>query len=366
MAGDLDIRHTAGLMCVSLLAYHTPLPRLSGIFFVTWFFIELKDIFIREVLLVRATRSGHPEMGRVLAPVSTVITWAVIAACAAYTCGLLGINLRPLLTVGGMGGLAAGLAAQQVLQNLVSGLNIFLSRPFVVGDQVVFSGGADVEGTVESVEVMRTLVKTADGSLVAVPNNVVAALVVSNRTRALVELPSAAAKAAAAPGTAAAPLRRLLCFKVQLPRDTEARVEEVRGAVKAYLQGPDAQLLASMDGGDGQGRPREVVLPTATFTGAALASDNGAAAAATAVLEAPPKAAAVAAEIVHDNATPAQLLRVSVELAALAADHLQLFVRTEVLYDPAHEVTSAEARSEAILLGVSRLVKERYGGLVLF
>lgn len=335
-------------------------------FFATWFFIELKDILIREVLLVRATRAGRPELGRVLAPVSTVVTWAAIAACAAYTCGLLGINLRPLLTVGGMGGLAAGLAAQQVLQNLVSGLNIFLSRPFVVGDQVVFTGGANVEGTVESVEVMRTLVKTADGSLVAVPNNVVATLVVSNRTRALVEVPKAG-KAATASVAGAAPLRRLLCFKVQLPRDMEDRVEEVRVAVKAYLQGPAGQLiLAPTDviiEGDGQDGARELVAAAPGVSSGALASTNGAA---TAVLEAPAKVSAAPAENADGSAPTEQLLRVSVELAALCADHLELFVRTELLYDPALEATTPEARTEALLLGVSRLVKEQYGGLVLF
>jgi small-conductance mechanosensitive channel len=39
-------------------------------------------------------------------------------------------------------------------------VNIFLSRPFVVGDQVKFAGGSDLEGTVEAVEIMRTLLRT--------------------------------------------------------------------------------------------------------------------------------------------------------------------------------------------------------------
>jgi hypothetical protein len=41
-----------------------------------------------------------------------------------------------------------------------AGVNIFLSRPFVVGDQVMFAGGSDLEGTVEAVEIMRTLLRT--------------------------------------------------------------------------------------------------------------------------------------------------------------------------------------------------------------
>jgi hypothetical protein len=46
-------------------------------------------------------------------------------------------------------------------------VNIFLSRPFVIGDQVKFAGGSDLEGTVEAVEFMRTLLRTTGGSFEA-------------------------------------------------------------------------------------------------------------------------------------------------------------------------------------------------------
>ena len=42
-------------------------------------------------------------------------------------------------------------------------MNIFLSRPFVVGDQVKFAGATELEGTVEAVEIMRTLLRTTGG-----------------------------------------------------------------------------------------------------------------------------------------------------------------------------------------------------------
>jgi hypothetical protein len=101
---------------------------------------------------------------------------------------------------------------------LRAGINIFLTRPFVIGDQVRFVGallGAEpVTGTVEGVEIMRTLVRTSEGTLVAVPNKLVAELVVFNRTRSLSGVPRAEAAAVAA----AAPLRRVLCFNIQLDR----------------------------------------------------------------------------------------------------------------------------------------------------
>jgi hypothetical protein len=75
-------------------------------------------------------------------------------------------------------------------------------------------GAEPVTGTVEGVEIMRTLVRTSEGTLVAVPNKLVADLVVFNRTRSLTGVPRAEAAAVAA----AAPLRRVLCFNIQLDR----------------------------------------------------------------------------------------------------------------------------------------------------
>jgi len=96
-----------------------------------------QDILIREIILVRAIRSGRTELERVLVPLSTLVSWAAVLACGLSICGTLGVDLKPLLAVGGAGGLAAGFASQQLLLNLVSGINIFLTRPFVVGDQVI-------------------------------------------------------------------------------------------------------------------------------------------------------------------------------------------------------------------------------------
>lgn len=120
---------------------------ITGILFTTWFLIQLKDIFIREILLVEAIRSGRKELERVYLPLNTLVTWAAVLACGVSILTSLGLSLQPLLAVGGAGGIAAGFASQQVLTNIVSGINIFLTRPFVVGDQVQFVGiGADIEG----------------------------------------------------------------------------------------------------------------------------------------------------------------------------------------------------------------------------
>lgn len=94
---------------------------VTGVLFTTWFLIQLKDILIRDLILVRAIKSGRKELERVWTPLSSLMTWAAVLACGISICSSLGVNLEPLLAVGGAGGIAAGFASQQVLTNIVSG-----------------------------------------------------------------------------------------------------------------------------------------------------------------------------------------------------------------------------------------------------
>lgn len=85
---------------------------------------------------MRAIRSGNKELERVYLPLSSLVTWAAVLACALSVCASLGVSLQPLLAVGGAGGIAAGFASQELLLNVVARVNIFLTRPFIAGDQV--------------------------------------------------------------------------------------------------------------------------------------------------------------------------------------------------------------------------------------
>ncbi|KAF8057285.1 MSL1 [Scenedesmus sp. PABB004] len=212
--------------------------------FVTWFLIALKDVVVRDLILVRAMREGRKELERVYVPLNSLVTWAAVLGCCLYAATSLGVALQPLLAVGGAGGIAAGFASQQILTNIVSGVNIFLTRPFVVGDQVQFAGApgtSAIEGTVASVEILRTLVCNSEGTLVAVPNKLVAELVIFNRTRSLAHTePGEPGGGGAA---TAAPQRRVLCFHIELPRELEPQLDDVRADVSAFLEDVTQQQL---------------------------------------------------------------------------------------------------------------------------
>lgn len=94
--------------------------------------------------------------------------------------GVLGVNLTGLLAGAGFMGIVVGLAAQETLGNVVSGLIMMFSRPFEIGDWIEIS---DYSGIVEEISIIYTVVRTFDGELVSFPNQMVSSNEVDNKSR---------------------------------------------------------------------------------------------------------------------------------------------------------------------------------------
>lgn len=63
-------------------------------------------------------------MERVVLPFSGLASWVLILGGILATLQVLGINIQPLLTVGGVSGIVVGLSAQSVMSNMISGINL--------------------------------------------------------------------------------------------------------------------------------------------------------------------------------------------------------------------------------------------------
>ncbi len=81
---------------------------------------------------------------------------------------LIKINVGPILALIGAAGLVVGLALQSTLSNFASGMLILIYRPFDVGDIIKIE---DVTGTVHSMTLLSTSIKTFDNQHLVVPNN---------------------------------------------------------------------------------------------------------------------------------------------------------------------------------------------------
>lgn len=93
---------------------------------------------------------------------------------------IIGIQMTLFTAVVGAFGVAAGLALSGTLQNFASGILILLLKPFVVGDNIITQG---MEGTVTSIQIFYTLVKTFDNRSVIVPNSKLSNEVIINISR---------------------------------------------------------------------------------------------------------------------------------------------------------------------------------------
>jgi small-conductance mechanosensitive channel len=92
---------------------------------------------------------------------------------------LLGIDSAAVVTVLGVTSVAVGLALQDMLKNMFAGVYLLLEQPFRIGDTIVVDNR---EGKVESIEVRTTVLRMRDGTQALVPNAVVLATTVMNRT----------------------------------------------------------------------------------------------------------------------------------------------------------------------------------------
>ncbi|AMO56688.1 hypothetical protein GZ77_03175 [Endozoicomonas montiporae] len=94
----------------------------------------------------------------------------------------LGVSISGLLAFGGVGGLAVGLAAKDMLANLFGGLTIYMDRPFVVGDKISLQN-QQIEGFVEHIGWRQTRIRGYDRTPVYVPNALFTNLAVINPSR---------------------------------------------------------------------------------------------------------------------------------------------------------------------------------------
>jgi small conductance mechanosensitive channel len=80
---------------------------------------------------------------------------------------MIGVETTSFIAMIGAAGLAIGLALQGSLANFAAGVLIMLFRPFRAGDWIE---GQGVSGSVDSIQIFHTTLKTADNKVVIVPN----------------------------------------------------------------------------------------------------------------------------------------------------------------------------------------------------
>jgi MscS family membrane protein len=111
-----------------------------------------------------------------------LIRLSVVISSILVALPTIGIEIHALLAFGGVGGIAVGFAAQDILSNFFGGLMIYLDRPFAIGDWVR-SPDREIEGTVEAIGWRLTVVRTFDKRPLYIPNAVFNTITLENPSR---------------------------------------------------------------------------------------------------------------------------------------------------------------------------------------
>lgn len=109
----------------------------------------------------------------------SIIYYTLMVVIVIAAAGQLGINTTSFLTIVGAAGLAIGLALKDSLSNFASGVMLVLFRPYRVDDYVDIGG---VAGTVVSISLFTTELKTPDNQKVIVPNAGITSNIITNVT----------------------------------------------------------------------------------------------------------------------------------------------------------------------------------------
>jgi len=149
--------------------------------FVTRFIKQAEDNTLNKLRQSEYSQQTRVDPSTIMA-LGRLLRLAVVISALLMALPTLGIEITALLAFGGVGGIAVGFAAQDLLANFFGGLMIYLDRPFSIGDWIR-SPDREIEGTVESIGWRLTVVRTFDKRPLYVPNSVFNKLALENPSR---------------------------------------------------------------------------------------------------------------------------------------------------------------------------------------
>jgi small conductance mechanosensitive channel len=151
---------------------HTKLPHLLVVALVAWLLSHLLRVATRHMIHVaeqHAADHGRVAQVKTLAGVIRTTGIAAISLIAGMMIlKTVEIDLGPLLASAGIVGVAIGLAAQNIVKDMLNGVLILIEDQFNVGDTVRLAG---LSGVVEAMTLRKTTVRDNDGTLYVIPNS---------------------------------------------------------------------------------------------------------------------------------------------------------------------------------------------------
>ncbi len=118
----------------------------------------------RSVQTAMAKRQVDPEIILLLARITQ---WSILVFGTVWALAQVNFNVTSFVAGLGIAGFTVGFALKDIAENFVAGILLLFQQPFEIGDTVETAG---YNGTVTSIEIRSTTIRTSDGLLVIIPN----------------------------------------------------------------------------------------------------------------------------------------------------------------------------------------------------
>ena len=159
----------------------TPVREVGMVVILTWLALRIVVRAERNIIHLGRKKDSAYDITTVQA-IAKLIRASIFITGALIMLQELGVSISGVLAFGGIGGIAVGFAAKDLLSNFFGGLIIYLDRPFAVGDWIR-SPDRNIEGTVEHIGWRLTTICTFDKRPLYVPNSTFANIAVENPSR---------------------------------------------------------------------------------------------------------------------------------------------------------------------------------------
>lgn len=163
-----------------VFSYNDNVLEFGFIWLMVWTLLGMiKEV---EKILASPIKMKKPMDYTTVSAISKLVRAVVLITAVLIALQSLGYSISGVLAFGGVGGIAIGFAAKDLLANFFGGFVIHLDRPFKVGDWVR-SPDRNIEGTVEHIGWRITTVRTFDKRPLYIPNAIFTTVAVENPSR---------------------------------------------------------------------------------------------------------------------------------------------------------------------------------------
>lgn len=142
----------------------------------------IKRMFDKQISIIPNAKIDERKNKTLRSLVQSILTYVVYFIAALMILGELGVQTASILATAGIGGLAIGFGAQNLVKDIITGFFILFEDQYAVGDFVTIG---DISGTVMEIGLRVTKIRGFKGDINIIPNGQIAQVTNFSRSNSL-------------------------------------------------------------------------------------------------------------------------------------------------------------------------------------